>query len=106
MREAANAKTLFYDADEIASPIPYNCPAGDMLPLYVVMVTVPPEGRNETSPDKSVTSGQTAPISELRALSETMGYSMPGSFSAGRLFMLPCVQWHLPKMHLKMKGHC
>ncbi len=74
-----------------------------MLPLYVVIVTVLPEGRNEICPDKSVTSGQTAPISELRALSEMMGAPMPENFSAGRLFMLPCVQWHLPKMHLKTK---
>ena len=41
-----------------------------------------------------MTTGQVAPISELRELRELRGEE------AGRLLMQPCLQWQAPKMHL------
>jgi len=60
------------------------------VPLYVVIVTV----AWGISMLGSVTMGQVAPISELRALKERMGEAV------GRLLMLPCLQWQAPKTHL------
>ena len=63
-----------------------------------------PGGRNATSPNQSfVTTGHTAPISELRAFNEIIEKSLAPIVSAGMLFMLPLEQWHLPNKHLKTK---